>query len=286
MNTNIDEFAINFIYNGFFGAFPLEQHITALKENGFEIIIKLNLSTEKNIQDYDTDIPVLSFPIKDNNVPVDWEYFSGFICYISQIIMSGQKVYIHCKGGHGRSCLVVACILYHLTESMNSRDAIQKTISIHNQRLDLSNRWKNIKSPFSKTQYIFLYKFLNPICILKAYNTGYQAGFSASSLFEIQTDSGVFANNDAAFQNHKFEADEEFQIMLQLTLIKFTMYPELQTNLLLTGIRKIYDYSRYAFGNNLVGKCLMTIRNQYLIEKYHNLNDISNTIKNGLHNIS
>lgn len=278
---SINEFAIQFMNNGYFGAYPTVDHMKLLENDMFEYIVRLNLDNEKNIWGYDTTIPVIHFPIKDNNVPQEWDQFSGFICYVSQLVLQGKKIFIHCKGGHGRSCLVVACIIYHIIDNINSREAIEKTINIHNQRLDLSVRWKSIKSPFSKTQYIFLYKYLNPVCILKAYNTGYQAGFSASSLFEIETETGIYSNIDAAFQAYRNARlllntetlDEdcgqgEYEFILSMTSIKFEKYTELQENLLLTGIRKIYDFSRYAFGNNMVGKALMAIRSQYLIRKY------------------
>jgi hypothetical protein len=178
-------------------------------------------------------------------------------------------VYIHCRGGHGRSCLVITCLLYLLHDEFITRDAIEHTIRIHNTRSDLSARWKTIKSPFSKTQYIFLYKFLNPICILKSYNTGYQAGFSGSSSFTIENKYGSFSNIDSAFQIIKSseEVISNEELMLSLTQDKFSQHPELQENLIATGIKKIYDLSRYAFGGNLIGRCLVTVRNKYLYDK-------------------
>jgi hypothetical protein len=43
----------------------------------------------------------------------------------------------------------------------------------------------------------------------------------------------------------------------------------------ITGIRKIYDFSRYAFKANLIGKCLMKVREDYLIECFKNKLDLS-----------
>jgi len=278
-----ESFATLFWGQSYFGAYPTEEHLRLLESEGFDYIIKLNLDNEKNVESYSTTVHLIEYPIKDNNIPQEWEEFSSFICYLGHLVQQNKKIYIHCKGGHGRSCLIVTCVLYHLNDNINAREAIERTVLLHNQRSDLSTRWKTIKSPFSKSQYIFLYKFLNPICILKAYNTGYQAGFSASSLFQIENELGTFSNIDAAFQafrasetevpdraapNGVQSALDPFVFMLRLTQLKFTKYPELQGNLVLTGIRKIYDFSRYAFGENMVGRCLMQVRNQYLIEKF------------------
>jgi predicted NAD-dependent protein-ADP-ribosyltransferase YbiA (DUF1768 family) len=54
--------------------------------------------------------------------------------------------------------------------------------------------------------------------------------------------------------------------MLKLVWIKFRAYPELQENLIHTGIRRIFDHSRYAFGDNLIGRCLMDIRHTLMLQ--------------------
>jgi hypothetical protein len=274
---NLTDFATPFYGNGYFGAYPSPECIQLLQEQNFDYMVNLTLKQEKNLVQYENvPIEVLYYPIKDNNVPQNWENFSYLIVWLCNILQSGKRIFIHCKGGHGRSCLLVTCIVYYLSDHMNAREAIEHTIHIHNQRTDMSLRWKGIKSPFSKSQYIFLYKFLNPICILKSYNTGYQAGFSGSSLFEIQTESGTYSNIDAAFQAIRNNTESnEYETMLKLTELKFNQYNELQHNLLITGIRKIYDFSRYAFKGNLVGKCLMKVRENYLIECFKTKLDLS-----------
>lgn len=267
-----------FYRNGFFGAYPTTDDLRVLEERGFDWIVSLTVPQEKNIEPYTVAIPTVSFPIKDNNAPQDWDRFSAFIAWLAHILRTEQYVFIHCKGGHGRSCIVITCVLYYIYTFMNARDAIEHTIQIHNQRTNMSLRWKAIKSPFSKSQYIFLYKFLNPICILKSYNTGYQAGFSGSSLFEIDTEIGVFSNLDAAYQAVRTQHHPQtpYETMLALSRLKFTRYEELQCNLLNTGIRKIYDLSRYAFGDNLIGQCLMELRDEYLRERWAGKRSIPN----------
>jgi hypothetical protein len=273
---NLTDFATPFYGNGYFGAYPSPECIDLLVEQQFDYLVNLTVFQEKNLNAYETPpIPVLYYPIKDNNVPHNWENFSYLVVWLCKLLGEGKRIFIHCKGGHGRSCLLVTCIIYYLSDHMNAREAIEHTVHIHNQRTDMSIRWKGIKSPFSKSQYIFLYKFLNPICILKSYNTGYQAGFSGSSLFEIETKDGKFSNLDAAFQALRGSVDNEFVTMLELTWNKFDRYPELQQNLLITGIRKIYDFSRYAFKGNLIGKCLMSVREQYLINCFQTKLDLT-----------
>lgn len=280
MTLNLTDFATPFYGNGYFGAYPTPECVDLLRNQHFDYVINLTVRQEKNLIQY-TNLPmtVLYYPIKDNNVPQNWENFSYLIVWLCHQLEKGKRIFIHCKGGHGRSCLLITCIIYYLSENMNAREAIEHTVQIHNQRTDMSVRWKGIKSPFSKSQYIFLYKFLNPVCILKSYNTGYQAGFSGSSLFEIETEMGVFSNLDAAFQAARVAINEptrDFDIMLKLTDNKFNRYPDLRENLLITGIRKIYDFSRYAFQCNLIGKCLMKVREKGLIEYFETRMDLTN----------
>lgn len=267
-------FATPFHANGYFGAYPSPEEIHILEEKKFDYILKLTVEQEKNVEAYTTALPIVDLPIKDNSVPHDWAHFTYRLIWAVDQLRKQKKIFIHCKGGHGRSCIVVACLLYYLNADMNARDAIEETIRIHNQRTNMSLRWKGIKSPFSKSQYIFLYKFLNPICILKSYNTGYQAGFSASSLFEIEHALGTFSNIDATFQAIRMQNTQVdlHREMFELTQLKFTKYPELMENLIHTGIRRIYDHSRYAFGNNLVGRCLMELREKVILETQAGLN--------------
>lgn len=264
----VDHFMTPFYANGRFGAYPTDTELEILRQMEFDFIVRLTLDLEKNVEPYATDIPQIHIPIKDNNVPQDWEYFSFQIVQLVELLRTGKRMFIHCKGGHGRSCLVVACILHYVTDTMNARDAIEETIRIHNQRTNMSIRWKGIKSPFSKSQYIFLYKFLNPICILKSYNTGYQAGFSGSSLFQLEHPLGTFSNLDAAYQTIRAQSTftDPYTEMLALVWMKFRAYPDLQENLIRTGIRRIYDHSRYAFGQNMIGRCLMDVRHTLILE--------------------
>lgn len=263
-------FLNRFHRNGYFGAYPSKENLAALERLGFRYIIRLTIDQEKNVDPYETTLRVIDLPIKDNSVPTDWDEFSYQVVGLVHLLNADHHVYVHCKGGHGRSCLVVACVLYYVFDHMNARDAIEESIRIHNQRTNMSIRWKGIKSPFSKSQYIFLYKFLNPICILKSYNTGYQAGFSGSSLFQIENELGAFSNVDAAFQAVRVHASftNTHDEMLKLVWLKFRAYPELQANLIHTGVRRIHDHSRYAFGGNLIGKCLMHIRHALILENH------------------
>jgi len=67
--------------------------------------------------------------------------------------------YIHCRSGHGRSGLVVACILkvYH---SWDTDTALMKTNEYHNMRKDMKPQWRRIGAPQTTGQKDYVRQFV------------------------------------------------------------------------------------------------------------------------------
>lgn len=99
------------------GARCLSSDLAAVKEWGASLIVTLITKPEFKILgvlDFEdkikeTGIDWLHFPIHDGGVPNAGEcnVFERMIETISNEIMSNRKVFIHCRGGLGRSGLVV-----------------------------------------------------------------------------------------------------------------------------------------------------------------------------------
>lgn len=62
----------------------------------------------------------ISFPIHDMGVPPDLKNFKLLIAWLSNAIMEGQKVYMGCIGGHGRTGLVLSALVHHMTGNLDS----------------------------------------------------------------------------------------------------------------------------------------------------------------------
>ena len=95
-----------------FGSFPTQQSVYELEKEGVKHFIDLTYHDEKKIVPYITSQTYLNFPIMDQNIPTDLQAFSRLILHISKTVRElqiGEKLYIHCKGGHGRSGI---CLLY------------------------------------------------------------------------------------------------------------------------------------------------------------------------------
>lgn len=148
-----------------FGSFPTQQSVQELEMEGVKHFIDLTFHDEKKIVPYVTTQGYINFPIYDQNVPTDLQAFSRFIIQTSKIIRElqlGEKIYIHCKGGHGRSGIVVACILCYIF-SLSPYESLQYTSQCHNNRKNMRERWRKIGSPQTYSQKKFVYKSFHPV---------------------------------------------------------------------------------------------------------------------------
>jgi len=142
----------------YFGGFPSETALQQLQELGVTYMVDLTTPEEKKIlTPYHKKLQTmvyLNFPIEDNQVPMDEEAFRDFLVWTASIL-DKECLYIHCKGGHGRSGMVAAsllCYLYHWEPS----HAIAHVTRAHQTRETLSPRWKHRLCPANKNQRVFI----------------------------------------------------------------------------------------------------------------------------------
>lgn len=148
-----------------FGSFPTQQSVYELEKEGVKHFIDLTYHDEKKIVPYITSQTYLNFPIMDQNIPTDLQAFSRLILQISKTVRElqiGEKLYIHCKGGHGRSGIVVACVLCYIF-SLSPYESLQYTTQCHNNRKNMRERWRKIGSPQTYSQKKFVYKSFHPV---------------------------------------------------------------------------------------------------------------------------
>ncbi|XP_053567037.1 cyclin-dependent kinase inhibitor 3 [Bombina bombina] len=76
------------------------------------------------LQEYQKqDFTVHHHPFPDGDVPQP-SNFRLILQDLKACMDSNKKVLIHCYGGMGRSCLVAACLLLHLSDSMTPQEAL------------------------------------------------------------------------------------------------------------------------------------------------------------------
>lgn len=154
----------------YFGPFPNQLMIDSLLKENFNLIVDLTKNEEnyENKNEYDKSSCLdqyISFPIYDGKVPECEIKYCSFILYLKKCVLENKKIYIHCRGGHGRSSMVCVSLLFTLTQESDFKKTIDTVNERHNERIVLRNRWKKRKSPFNYGQYLFLSKIHKNIYI-------------------------------------------------------------------------------------------------------------------------
>ena len=144
-----------------FGSYPTISDIKQLKKIGVKYFV--DLTTLGELDGYKCDENYISYPIRDNNIPTNKKDFIHFLEYLINIIgglETDEKIYIHCKGGHGRSGMLVACLLCIL-ENITPEESIKKTTEYHRLRPSLKKKWLSYHCPNIKIQQDFIYEIFS-----------------------------------------------------------------------------------------------------------------------------
>jgi ribA/ribD-fused uncharacterized protein len=273
-----------------FGHYPTFSDLEELVDNGVIYFIDLTCEKEDIVRYTQEDIiklnPLckkLDFPIPDMKVPTDVVEFSVFVIKIEKLIrgLKGQnKLYIHCRGGFGRSGLLVSVLLIRL-HNISVISAIELTTNFRDNRQIMKPKYRRQLCPQTKAQREFVFNMFKPLYFYKAYRKGYCYGFSNFSLHSVfiknfrQGESIYFPTSESAYQALKDPENKEYVeklintrspyyakavgdrhivsdwdkikdvVMYKVLYLKFSQHPEIKTNLLNTGFRYLIDHNRY-----------------------------------------
>ena len=295
-----------------FGNYPSDENIDTYEKMGVKYFVNLTCDYEKlpeyKVSNTSTKI---NYYIKDRNFPKNLQTFSSFLIYICNIIKkleNNDKIYIHCRGGHGRSGIVVACILCYLN-NITPEKAIELTTQYHNNRPNLKEKWIKLGSPQTIGQKKFVINMFKPLYFYKAYKSGPTVGLSNFSKHKITTNLGEFYNSEAAFQASKDPNNKKYinklknmqkaynaklygnkikvtdpnweqnkvKIMTGILLEKVKQNDDIKETLLKSGLKPIIQYNKIDNfwgsgidykGQNHIGKIWMQIRLK-IYEKYN-----------------
>jgi len=294
------DFCSYFIDNkSLFGSYPSNEQVEILEEMGVIYFIDLTCDGEK-VVNYQTKMQILKYPIKDRGVPTNIREFCKFIIQIGKIIKNDKNIYIHCRGGHGRAGLLVACLLCYLYK-YSPQQSLLLTNQYHNNRTEMRNIWRKIGSPQTRVQKTFIFKLFKPLYFFQAYQNGPSAGLSNYSKHCMKLENiGVFSNSQKLYYALKYKDDKdcvykllnnktfkfvlkkpnpdnwEFlkkNVMKTVLLMKIKQHPEVKNNLINTGFRKIIYNSKYndywgigsGEGKNILGELLGEIREKLIM---------------------
>jgi protein-tyrosine phosphatase len=145
--------------NGIFGSYPTQSEVNEMERQGVKWFVDLTTKADGLSKYYcSNDSVYISYPIPDKMPPENTSSYCEFIDFLSSVI-SGlgdtEKMYIHCRGGHGRSGTVVASLLCIL-EGLNPETSINKTTYYHKLRPNLKTKWSRVFCPNAKSQRDFV----------------------------------------------------------------------------------------------------------------------------------
>lgn len=271
-----------------FGPYPSKQDIIEFLNHGINIFVNLTTPEEK-LEDYQNLIKAIScnsieyinFPIPDHKYPKNIYEFYRMLYYLKLKILSGNKIYIHCKGGHGRSGMV-SCMLICMVYNIQPKFAIEYITECHKNRKNLRKIWLNVKCPNSKLQRFFIYKSFTKVYINK-YDT--ENELNIKSFCPIIINNSLYNTVEEAFnylcidKGIKLQKDK-YILLKEIILKKLIQHKNLFYNIFKTGIRPIvYDEKYYESENIFEGK------DKDKDSKYNMYNMYKNSIGYILHNI-
>lgn len=148
-----------------FGTYPFQETVHELEKNGVRYFIDLTLEGESKITPYKTTYNILKFHISDRSIPRNWTDFSVFlvkVCRIIKNLQKDEKIYVHCRGGHGRAGVMVASIFCYLL-CMKPAESLKRTSLCHSHRPVMRERWRIMGSPQTNSQKQFIHRFFHPV---------------------------------------------------------------------------------------------------------------------------
>lgn len=284
-----------------FGSYPTQEDINYFENLGVKHFIDLTTEFD-NLNVYTTKYNYIKFPILDRKVPLNIKEYSQFILRTINIIndlKEGERIYIHCKGGHGRAGIVVATLLV-LYRNVSPTDALLLTNEYHSQRIEMKERWRKIGSPQTNSQKKFIHKLFNPLYFTRVSN-GFKSGLSNLSSNKVTIDGKSYDNVELAYQalklnklNIEYKTDvkniyyfrnyaekkfnikdeDKLEMMKNIIQTKYNQNDDIRNNLLNIGLRPIiYSCNRDKFwgidkngiGANNLGVLLTDIKKELLL---------------------
>jgi protein-tyrosine phosphatase len=155
---------------GFFGGYPSKEEFDELIRAKVTAFVDLTTDREKRNLPfvYTSSVPAgatyLNFPILDNHAPKNRKLFLDLVYHVAHRLRKREKVYIHCRGGHGRSGILVASLLCYL-RNIQPYQAIQRTTLYHSRRPNLKLKWKDTTCPQMYRQQKFIMDLFQPVLV-------------------------------------------------------------------------------------------------------------------------
>lgn len=270
----------------YFGSYPLQEIVDDLQESErFNCFVDLT-HTLDNLQKYTVNPHTIyiTYPIVDQSVPENIDSFSTFLDKLCLLIKKNAKMYIHCKGGHYRSGIVIACLISKMYD-IDAKCSITLTNLYHDNRPVMKPKWRKLSAIRTYQQKQFIFAFLKPYIL---YNNFYKACASPLHMNHncniVLKDGREFLSIKDAFDTlskefYTFdEPCEEFSkysenLMYNIVNLKLEQHADIKKYLIETHSKPIvfknfidnyWGIDKDYVGENKFGKILTYLRSQYV----------------------
>lgn len=143
--------------------YPPEIEVKELESLGYNIFLDLTTAEEDLIEyrEYLSDTTLyFSLPITDRKTPKSKCNVKTLVDRIVDKLKDGDKVFIHCRGGHGRSGMMAAIFLMVDPQyDFSPSDALLAVQDAHSQRKVIKPKFRRLGSPQTKRQKQFVLDF-------------------------------------------------------------------------------------------------------------------------------
>lgn len=145
-----------------FGSYPSSELVDALTTEYYTTFVDLTDQHDAPLViatgiDYPYIVPssvaILKCPTPDRT-PGDVNAIRLIVQQCVNILKAGEKVYIHCRGGHGRSAVVAAIILIEL--GSDAAVVLRGVRASHRRRLVMDDKWRKLGAPQTNKQKQFV----------------------------------------------------------------------------------------------------------------------------------
>jgi hypothetical protein len=123
---------------GWYPTVELDQILTTDRDV-FVSLVTINERTQLGfyeslvIKKSQKPVSFIHYPIEDLGIPSDPHSFRKFIQHLAFLKNAGHKMYIHCRGGHGRTGTVLGCLL----KTLGHENVLEIVQSAHATRENL-----------------------------------------------------------------------------------------------------------------------------------------------------
>ena len=230
-----------------FGSYPTQESVDVLEEKGVRCFVNLTHDDETKIAPYTTKYKYISFPIADYGIPTDRFLFSKFIyqlCDTIRNIPTGELVYIHCKGGHGRAGIVVSCVISEIF-SVDTSTALRYTSECHSNRSVMRDKWRRIGSPQTTNQKQFVHDTFRECFISNRH------ALSILSNYSVTIDGKEYSTASEAFDTLLKEdtTDTKIELLRRITTLRMEQHPRLKETLIQTHLTRLNSFQIVEFNS-------------------------------------